>query len=87
MAVSFKGAHFPQEIIVWGDRKFKALCAPPRWPRRTPGGGARSGQAPLRRGEISKGILHAFPRGFYTLNGMRDTSAARTSPTSLRTTA
>jgi len=24
MAVSFKGAHFPQEIIVWGDRRFKA---------------------------------------------------------------
>jgi len=36
---------------------------------------------------ISKGILPTFQRGFYTLNGMRDTSAARTSPTSLRTTA
>lgn len=38
-------------------------------------------------GEIAKGILHAFQRGFYTLKGVRDTFAARTSPTSLRTTA
>jgi hypothetical protein len=34
-------------------------------------------------GRIAKGILHAFQRGFYTLNGMRDTAAARMSPTSL----
>ena len=38
-------------------------------------------------GGLSEGILHAFQRGFYTLNGMRDTSPARTSLTSLRTTA
>ena len=33
-------------------------------------------------GQIAKGILHALHRGFYTLNGMRDTAAARMSPTS-----
>jgi len=43
-------------------------------------GGARSGQAPLLAGG-------GLQRGFYMLNGMRDTSAARTSPTSRRTTA
>src|SRR5262245_42503918 len=31
-------------------------------------GGTRAGQAPLLGGHISKGILHAFQRGFYTRN-------------------
>ncbi len=37
-------------------------CAAPPARRGTPAerGGARSGQAPLRGGEISKGILHTF---------------------------
>src|SRR5438093_10848191 len=68
----------------------RALARRPRPPARPAArrhAGARSGQAPPAGGQISKGILHAFQRGFYTLKGVRDTFAARTSPTSLRTTA
>jgi hypothetical protein len=39
---------------------------------------------PAWTGPAAQGILHALQREFYTLNGMRDTSAARTSPTSRR---
>src|SRR5438128_2404598 len=87
------GAPGPQRLLLTFDTP--QTLRPPRRPRPplgrwraaprpagaacSPAAAARSGQAPLRGGR-----LH---RGFYTLNGMRDTSAARTSPTSLRTTA
>ena len=74
-------------------------CRPCRRPRRPLGAGVSPGAPPpparpaaqrragahgLDRPRCWGGI---FQRGFYTRNGMRDTSAARTSPTSLCTTA
>jgi hypothetical protein len=50
-------------------------------------GGARSGPAPLLGGQIAQGILLALHRRFYSLQGVRGTCAARTSPPSLRTMA
>jgi pyruvate/2-oxoglutarate dehydrogenase complex dihydrolipoamide acyltransferase (E2) component len=62
----------------------------PRPPAR-PAARRRAGAHGLDRhrcwgGTISKGILHAFQRGFYTLKGVRDTSAASTSPPRPRAT-
>jgi hypothetical protein len=71
---------------------YRSRPRPPVWPaaRRCPGAPGWTGPAPLLGGtgaRATAALELTVPREFYMLNGWTDTSAARTSPMSLRTTA